>query len=176
MKKSSHIIEISETEKLFVSNEEHKILSYVVENDTNCKTLDFIHTSEFIISATYIDVEEEKEMKTYMVPFTISKENPLYEPFFNLLGDEEELILDDDASDGNYYRYIKIMKEQDSVQIIFSCTVTNVIPAERFFVFIKPDISKTNEDIQNRFNTFMDQILTKYQDHPNHDKVLVITK
>lgn len=92
---------------------------YGVLNDEGdlIKTISFNMWDDFSFSADTLDYEEYKKDN---LKFKIEKENPLYKPLKDFLGEDKEFLLDDDTTKKINQKTMKIEDVENRILITFS--------------------------------------------------------
>lgn len=98
----------------------------------------FSRWDDYNFSSYYdYDISYEEEKKINKQSHTFEKNHPLYIPLLHLLNGVEELIIDDDETQENNKKYMRIYTDQDNINIDFINNLEKELELEKFCVFIK---------------------------------------
>jgi len=102
------------------------------ENGELKKTIGFNIWDDFAFEAWSIDDQELRELH-----FHFDKSDPLYIHLEKLLGQDYELIIDDDDTYEDMKKIMKICKEENSIIVSFENRLEKLDVISKFHVFIK---------------------------------------
>lgn len=155
---------------------DNRVLYYVSSDESDAIQIRDITTNRGYINNNYsFKKDKNYEINAYTINnnitelmFEINSEHPLYQPFINLLGDKDIMIIDDDNTKENNKKYLMIKLINNNIVIQFVNNLTNnknKFSYERFNIFIKDvhynlnsKIDKKGLDTKNRLELFFEEV------------------
>lgn len=122
---------------IFEKNDETQISIYLFSGDDIIKNVDLHYggiTGDFGFK---LEVFSMKDYELNTNSFVVEKHNLLYDSFANLLGNQEQLIIDDDFTHAIEVKYLQIKKENEKIILEFHNHKNEMSSIDKFSVGIK---------------------------------------
>lgn len=163
---------------IFGNSNGMQISIYLFSGEDIIKTIDLYNGGAFGDFGFNLDDSDIENDKLDTNSFVIEKHNLLYNSFDNLLGDQEQLIIDDDFTQVSEAKFLQIRKEKEKIILEFHNHKNKMSSIDKFYVGIKNTLrdlrSKVDQqevDTKSRLLIFFNEafsVLKLYNPNTEH--------